>query len=144
MWSEALSSIPGIEQVLDTFVFCCYILNWTMMGWYLLCSLVCVCMRVCMLSHFSHVWQFVISGTVAHQAPLSMDFSRHEYWSGMPFPTPGDLPNPGTEPLSITSPSLAGGFFTASRHLGSHQGTLSVTKKYIYVNKILEESFTSK
>ena len=36
--------------------------------------------------------------TVAHQAPLSMGFSRHEYWSGLPFPSPGDLPNPGIEP----------------------------------------------
>ena len=38
--------------------------------------------------------------TVAHQAPLSMEFSRQEYWSGLPFPSPGDLPNPGIEPMS--------------------------------------------
>ena len=48
--------------------------------------------------------------TVACQAPLSMEFSRQEYWSGLPFPPPGDLPDPGVEP---TSPALAGGFFTA-------------------------------
>ena len=48
--------------------------------------------------------------TVARQAPLSMGFSRQEYWSGLPFSTPGHLPNPGIKP---TSPSLAGGFFTA-------------------------------
>ena len=48
--------------------------------------------------------------TVAHQAPLSMNFSRQEYRSGLPFPTPGDL-NPGIEPVS---PALAGGFFTTS------------------------------
>ena len=48
--------------------------------------------------------------TVAHQAPLSMGFSRQEYWSGLPFPTPGDLPNPGMEPMS---PALAGGLFIA-------------------------------
>ena len=47
--------------------------------------------------------------TVAHQAPPSMGFSRQEYWSELPFPSPGDLPNPGTEPVS---PALAGGFFT--------------------------------
>ena len=47
--------------------------------------------------------------TVAHQAPLSMEFSKQEYWSGLPFPFPGDLPNPGIEPMS---PALAGGFFT--------------------------------
>ena len=48
--------------------------------------------------------------TVVHQAPLSMGFSRQDYWSGVPFPSPGDLPNPGIEP---TSPALAGGFFAA-------------------------------
>ena len=44
---------------------------------------------------------------VAHQAPLSMEFSRQEYWSGLPFPTPGDLPNPGIQPASPASPALA-------------------------------------
>ena len=46
---------------------------------------------------------FVISRTVAHQTPLAMGFPRHEYWSALPFPSPGDLPDPGTEP---TSPQL--------------------------------------
>ena len=46
---------------------------------------------------------------VAHQAPLSMGFLRQEYWSWLPFPSPGDLPDPGIEPMS---PALAGGFFT--------------------------------
>ena len=49
---------------------------------------------------------------VAHQAPLSMGFSRQEYWSGLPFPSPGDLTDPGIEPKSPVSPALAGGFFT--------------------------------
>ena len=48
----------------------------------------------------------------AHQAPLSMEFSRQEYWSGLPFPPPEDLPDPGIKPMSLTSPALAGGFFT--------------------------------
>ena len=48
----------------------------------------------------SHVWLFVTSWTVAYQAPPSMGFSRQEYWSGWPFPSPGDLPDPGTEPES--------------------------------------------
>ena len=52
--------------------------------------------------------------TVAHQVPLSMGFSRQKYWSGFPFPSPGDLPNPGTKPRSLTSPALAGGFFMTS------------------------------
>ena len=52
---------------------------------------------------------FEIAWTVAHQAPVSMGFSRQEYWSGLPFPSPGDLPDPGIEPIS---PALASGFFT--------------------------------
>ena len=50
--------------------------------------------------------------TVALQAPVSMGFPRQEYWSGLPFPSPGELPNPGIETESLTSPALAGGFFT--------------------------------
>ena len=50
--------------------------------------------------------------TVAHQAPLSLGFSRQEYWSGLPFPPPGDLPDPGIEAKSPMSPALTGGFFT--------------------------------
>ena len=53
-----------------------------------------------MLSYFSHVWLFVTPWTVAHQGPLSVGFSRQEYWSGLPFPSPGDLPDPGIEPES--------------------------------------------
>ena len=60
----------------------------------------------------SHVWLSAILWTVAHQAPLSMEFSRQECWSGLPFPPPGDLPNPGVEPTSPEAPALAGGFFT--------------------------------
>ena len=51
---------------------------------------------------------------IAHQAPLSLGFSRKEYWTRLPFPTPGDLPNPGIELTSLTSPALAGRFFTTS------------------------------
>ena len=47
--------------------------------------------------------------TVAHQAPLSMGFFRQEYWSGLPFPSPRDLPDPGIELASVISPALAGG-----------------------------------
>ena len=50
--------------------------------------------------------------TVAYQAPLSMGFSRQEYWSGLPFPSPGHLPDPGTKPMSLASLTLPGGFFT--------------------------------
>ena len=50
--------------------------------------------------------------TVAHQAPLSMKFSRQEYWSGVTVPTPEDLPNPGTKPMSLAFLALTGSFFT--------------------------------
>ena len=64
-----------------------------------------------MLRHFS---RFVTLWTVAHQAPLSMGFSRQEYWIVLPFPSPGDLPVPGIEPASLMSPALAGGFTTSA------------------------------
>ena len=52
---------------------------------------------MCVLSHFSHVQLCATLWTIALQAPLSMEFSRQEYWSGLPFPSPGDLPNSGIE-----------------------------------------------
>ena len=55
----------------------------------------------------------MIPWTAAHQAPLSVGFPRQEYWSGLPFPSPGDLPDPGMERISLASPALAGGFYTA-------------------------------
>ena len=58
------------------------------------------------MSDFLNLW------TVAHQAPPSMEFSRQEYWSKLPCPPPGDLPDPRMEPMSLTSPALAGRFFT--------------------------------
>ena len=54
----------------------------------------------CVLSHSSCVWVFATPWAIALQAPLSMGFSRQEYWSGLPCPPPGDLPNPGIEPGS--------------------------------------------
>ena len=63
------------------------------------------------LSHFSCVRLFVTPWTVAHQIPLSIGLCKQEYWSGLSFPSPGDLPEPGIEP---SSPALAGGFFTTS------------------------------
>ena len=62
----------------------------------------------------SHVQLFSTSWTVAHQAPLSMKFSRQKYRLGLPFSTPGDLCDPGIEPVSLASPVFAGGFFTTS------------------------------
>ena len=71
-------------------------------------------MLVFMLSCFRHVRLFETLWTVAHQAPLSTGFSRQEYWSRLPCPPPGDLPEPGIKPLSFLSPALVGRFFTTS------------------------------
>ena len=68
----------------------------------------------CVPSRFSHVQLSATLWTVAPQARLSMGFFRQEYWSGLPFPSPGDLPNAGIEPPSLVSPALAGRFFTTS------------------------------
>ena len=68
----------------------------------------------CVLSHVSRVRLFVTSRSTARQAPPSMGLSRQEYWSGMPCPPPGGLPDPGIEPRSLLPPALAGGFFTTS------------------------------
>ena len=62
---------------------------------------------------------FATSWPVASQAPLSMKFSRQEYWSGLPLPTPGDAPDPGKEPPSLASPALIGRFFTTSTTWGA-------------------------
>ena len=61
-----------------------------------------------------HVQLFAAPWTVAHQAPLPMEFSGQEYWSGMPLHPPGDLPDPGIEPASLESSALAGRIFTIS------------------------------
>ena len=66
----------------------------------------------------SHVQHFVTLWTTTHQDPLSMGFSRREYWSGLSFPPPGDLPDPGTE-SPLTSPAWAGRFFTIGFPCGS-------------------------
>ena len=79
----------------------------------------CVCVRACAcMLMLSCVPLFVTPWTVAHQAPMSMGLFRQECWSGLPFPSPGDLPNPGIEPASEysspVSPALAGRFFTTT------------------------------
>ena len=70
----------------------------------------------------SYVQLLATPWTISNQFPLSMEFFRQEYWSGLSFPMPGDLPNPGTEPGSFASPALAGRFFT----------TVPPGKPYIY------------
>ena len=74
-------------------------------------SSVCVCVCVCVCTPL-RVQLFVTPWIAARQAPLSMGCSRQEYWSGLPFPPPGYLSDPGIEPASPESPTLAGRFFT--------------------------------
>ena len=71
-------------------------------------------LTACVLSHFSFVWLFVTLWSAAHQAPLSMGFSRQEYWGGSPWPPSGNLPDLGIKPASLRSPVLVDGFFTTS------------------------------
>ena len=73
-------------------------------------------MHACVPSCFSRVRLFMMLWTVADQGLLSIGFSRQKYWSGLPCPTPGDLPDPGPgiKPESLMSPALAGEFFTPS------------------------------
>ena len=79
-----------------------------------------------MLSGFSHFWYFATPWTLAHEAALSMGFSRQEYWSGLPFPSPGDLPNPGIESMSPVSPALQADSFNAEPS-GKHWISLQTT-----------------
>ena len=94
--------------------------SWKGRDYYLLCVhvsvyvCVCVCVCVCMLSLFSRVQLFATPWSVALQTPLSIGFFRQEYWSRLSCPPPGDLPDPGIEPMSLMPPALAGGFFTTS------------------------------
>ena len=91
----------------------------------------------CVPSCFSRVRLFVTPWTVAHQAPLSIGFSRQEYQSGLPFPPPGDLPNPGIEPRSLKSPALVGRFFTTSATWEACLDDLQNLSRQIYVNEDL-------
>ena len=95
----------------------CYVAAWMEgeFGEECVCMCVCVCVCVCACTRTRSVMSdSATPWTVAHQAPLSMGFSSQEYWSRLPSPSPGDLPNPGVEPTSLASPALAGGFFTTS------------------------------
>ena len=69
---------------------------------------------VCVLSHFSCVLFFVTPWSVALQAPLSVGFSKQEYWSRLPFSSPGDLPNPEVQLTSLRTIALPGRFFTTT------------------------------
>ena len=84
-------------------------------------------------SSLSHVWLLVIPWTVAHQVPLSMEFSRQEHWSGLPFPSPGDLPNPGIENLISC---ISGEFFNRLSH--SLSNCYQIYYFYVVSNKYVQ------
>ena len=99
-----------------------------------------------MLSCFSYVRLLLTLGTVA-QAPLSERFSRQQYWSGLPCPPPADLPDPGIEPASITSPELAGEFFTTSATWEAQQiytTTHKINNKFSTLKPIMEKNLKKK
>ena len=99
------------------------------------CVCVCMCVYVCVLSH---VWFFVTPWTIAPQAPLFMEFSRQEYLSWLPFPSPADLPNPGIESTVSESPALASRFFTSWATRGALE-SLNIIK--IYTVQVLPKVF---
>ena len=92
--------------------------------------------NMCCLSCISCVPLFAIPWTVAHQAPLSRGFSRQEYWSGLPYPPPRDLPNPRVELASSMSPALAGRFSTTNATWEA------LYEEYIMQNAALDDSQT--
>ena len=83
-----------------------------------------------LLRHYSHVQLCATLWIVAHQAPLSMEFSRQEYWSGLPFPSPGDLPHPGIEPRSpaLKADSLPSELPGKSQYIYIYTGTSSTPR----------------
>ena len=87
---------------------------------------------------------FCVLWIVARQAPLSMGLSRQEYWSGLPCPPSGDLPNPGIEPVSLMSPALAGRFFTTSASWeppsGSYWRLFSIQNTAYRTHKLRQEN----
>ena len=117
-----LAPLFGCFQLifLLTHWFFCLFLSLGQVCWWIPVEFFSLLIVLCMLSHLSHVWLFVTLWTVAHQAPLSTGFSRQAYWSGLPCTPPGDLPDPGIKPESLTLPALADRFFTTSATWEAH------------------------
>ena len=90
-------------------------------------------MHVCVLSRFAPVQFLATPWTVAHEAVLSIAFSGQEYWSGLPFPSPGNLPDPGIKPVSVMSPVLAGGFFTTGATWEAPIYAYEYVHVYVYI-----------
>ena len=103
MQAGRLQEGPGPKEKLITF---CENQGSVVRGWGLQLD--------CAVLSLSHVQLFATSWTLARQAPLSVGFPRQEYWSGLPFPSPGGLSHPGREPASLLFPAFVGEFFTTS------------------------------
>ena len=92
-------------------------------------SLLSFLLPICVLVA-QHARLFMTSWTVNHQAPLSIEFLRQEYWSKLPFPLPGDLLDPGVKHTQLVSPALAGGFFTTRATWEAPITKISVNKNF--------------
>ena len=106
--------------------------TWQRVHW--ISGLFCVCARSYLT--LCDPW------TVVHQVPLSLEFSRQENWGGLPFPSPGDLPNPGIKPVSLVSPALAGRFFTTAspekpKEWAKHPLNIVIDHFYFFLDKLL-------
>ena len=98
----------------------------------------CKTMRAWILSWFSCVWLFATVWTIACQATLSLGFSRQEYWSELPCPPSGDLPDPGIKPEALASLTLAGRFFTTNATWEAHKTMEIQLKERIYASELKE------
>ena len=110
---------------------CTHVLYFIITLWLLNASKTSKTLCWAVLSCFSHVRLCVTPWTIASQDHLSMRFSRQEYWSGLPFPL---LPNPGIEPMSLTSPELAGDFFTTRANWTGYYFFKQPKKEFINMN----------
>ena len=95
------------------------------------CKTTC-CIKYLRVYTLTHVQLFGNSWTIARQAPLSMGFPRREYWSGLPCLSPGDLPDPGTEPAYLMYPLLADGYTTSATWENPHVFHVFHVQKYFF------------
>ena len=113
VWAHILLKFGIFFFLLHLLNYCCILYIQLMCTWTHICTNTCVCVCVCVWAKLLQSCPTLCDPTVvACQAPLSMGFSRQVYWSGLSSPPPGYLPDPGIKPASLSSPALAGEFFT--------------------------------